>query len=332
MPRSTRQITAETSTAKTKQSEKSVRALISLLHKWGIHTFGEFSRLDKEDIRARLGPEAVRLWERAHGKSMRLLKLVEPPECFIESFEFEYEIETAEPLLFVLRRFLEQLQLRLTGIYLVAKALTLRIQFSNKQSYQRRFEIPDPTNSIELLFRMLQTHLENFKSEHPITGVSLEAEPTQPLPQQFGLFETSLRNPTQLYETLARLTALLGNEFVGTPVLEDIYRPDSFRVEPFSWALPEPGEAVEPNTKPALRRFRPNPAISVAIVNEQPALLRSPELNGTVAEEAGPYAASGNWWDEKHWRRQEWDVELQNGVVCRLHHNGGRWQLDGIYD
>src|SRR5436309_10361773 len=164
MPRSTRQITAAKSTAKTKQSEKSVLAIIALLHKWGIHTFGEFSRLDKEQIRARLGSDAVRLWERAQGKSMRLLKLVEPPESFIESFEFEYEIETAEPLLFVLRRFLEQLAVRLTGIYLVAKALTLRLHFGNKQIYERRFEIPEPTNGIELLFRMLQTHLEDFKS------------------------------------------------------------------------------------------------------------------------------------------------------------------------
>src|SRR5438874_7147543 len=221
------------------QSEKSILATIALLHKWGIHTFGQFSRLDKEQIRARLGPEAVRLWERVQGKSMRLLKLVEPPESFIESFEFEYEIETAEPLLFVLRRFLEQLAFRLTGIYLAAKALTLRIHFENKTSYERRFEIPEPTNSIELLFRMLQTHLEDFKSEHPIVAVSLEAHPTKPFPQQFGLFEASLRNPNQLYETLARLTALLGNDRVGTPVLEDTYRPDAFRIEPFSWELPE---------------------------------------------------------------------------------------------
>jgi protein ImuB len=311
---------------------KSVRGIISILHKWGVHSFGEFSRLDTEDIRGRLGPEAVRLWERAQGKSMRLLKAVEPPESFIESFEFEYEIETAEPLLFVLRRFLEQLQLRLTGIYLVAKALTLRIQFSNKQSYHRRFEIPDPTNSVELLFRMLQTHLEGFKSEHPITGVSLETEPAQALPQQFGLFEASLRNPTQLYETLARLTALLGNEFVGTPVLEDTHRPDAFHIEPFSWELPEPNEPVQANTKPALRRFRPNRSGSVTAVNQQPAQLRSSELTGPVAEKAGPYAASGNWWDEKYWRRQEWEVELQNGAVCRMHHDGHSWEIDGIYD
>jgi len=49
------------------------------------------------------------MWERANGRSSRLLKLIRPPESFQESFEFEREIETAEPLLFMLRRFLEQL-------------------------------------------------------------------------------------------------------------------------------------------------------------------------------------------------------------------------------
>lgn len=314
------------------QSEKSVLAIIALLHKWGIHTFGEFSRLDKEDIRARLGPEAVRLWERARGQSMRLLKLVEPPESFIESFEFEYEIETAEPLLFILRRFLEQLGFRLSGIYLVTKALTLRIHFENKTTYERRFQIPEPTNSVELLFRMLQTHLEDFKSDHRIVAVSLEAQPTKPLPHQFGLFEASLRNPNQLYETLARLTALLGNDRVGMPVVEDTYRPDAFRIEPFSWELPQSGPSPQPATGAALRKFRPNPEIAVSLEGDEPAYLQGADVTGMVAEKTGPYMASGNWWDEKNWSREEWDAQLQNGAVCRIHQEAGTWKLDGIYD
>src|ERR1043166_6642175 len=137
----------------------------------------------------------------------------------------------------MLRRFLEQLALRLSAIYLVAKELNLRITFSNKQSYERSFKIPQPTNDVDLLFRMLQTHLENFKSEHPIIAVALTAQPIRPASKQFGLFETSLRNPSQLYETLARLTALLGVDRVGTPVLEETHRPDAFRMENFSWQL-----------------------------------------------------------------------------------------------
>src|SRR4029453_14699175 len=153
------------SAAKTRQSE--IRQILAILHKWGIHTVGHLAVLDKQQLGARLGPEAVRMWERANGRSNRVLKLVRPPELFEESFEFENEIEKAEPLLFMLRRFLEQLAVRLGAIYLVAKELTLRITFASKQSYERVFEIPQPTNDVDLLFRMLHTHLENFQSEHP---------------------------------------------------------------------------------------------------------------------------------------------------------------------
>ena len=317
---------------RTSQPEKSIREIIVLLHKWGIHTCGDFIRLDKEEIRARLGCEAVRLWEHARGKSLRLLKFVQPPESFIESFEFDYEIETAEPLLFILRRFLEHLSLRLNAVYLVAKTLTLQIRFSNQQTYQRRFEIPEATNSVALLFRMLQTHLEDFKSEHSIVAVSLEAEPVKPLPQQFGLVEVSLRNPNQLSETLARLVALLGNDRVGTPVLEDTHRPDAFRMEPFVWELDPSDSTTEPMRGAALRRFRPNRALAVLSEQGEPVHLRSAELTGAVAAKAGPYAASGNWWDEKRWARLEWDAELENGAICRFHETPDEWHIDGIYD
>src|SRR5213595_4006535 len=231
------------------EGQMEVQEIFAILHKWGIHTLGQLAALDKEQLGARLGPEAIRMWERANGRSSRLLKLIRPPESFQESFEFEREIETAEPLLFMLRRFLQQLVLRLDALYLVAKELTLRITFANppavrrdgsaaadKQIYERVFKIPQPTNDVDLLFRMLHTHLDNFKSEYPIIAVSLETQPTKPPKQQFGLFETTLRNPHQLSETLARLTALLGADRVGTPILEETHRPDVFRIEPFVWA------------------------------------------------------------------------------------------------
>src|SRR5204863_5304457 len=112
------------------RSSESTEQILKILHKWGIHTLGQLAALDKEELRARLGAEAVRLWERANGTATRLLKFVQPPESFDESFEFDHEIETAEPLLFILRRFLEQLALRLSSIYLVARELTLTITFS----------------------------------------------------------------------------------------------------------------------------------------------------------------------------------------------------------
>ena len=368
------QRSSESNSTAAKDREAEIQQILAILHKWGIHTLGQFAALDKEQVGARLGPEAVRMWERANGQSNRLLKLVRPPESFEESFEFENEIETAEPLLFMLRRFVEQLSLRLSAIYLVAKELTLRITFANppavrwdgfaganKQQYKRVFKIPQPTNDIELLFRMLHTHLENFKSEYPITAVSLEAQPTKPPKQQFGLFEMTLRNPHQLPETLARLTALLGADRVGTPVLEETHRPDAFRMEPFSstgfQSVGQPGvracnrngrlvaaspsccgqDARLPHShdgcaplSPGLRRFRS--AVSASVFSSEDRHLQSKTISGKVIDQRGPYLISGNWWDETAWSRAEWDLQLENNVLVCCHQSDGNWEIDGIYD
>jgi protein ImuB len=319
------------------EGEMQVPEILAVLRKWGIYTLGQLAALDKEELRARLGPEAVRLWEWANGTATRLLKFVLPPEKFEESFEFEHEIETAEPLLFMLRRFLEQLALRLSAIYLVARELTLRITFSNKQNYERVFKIPQPTNDVDLLFRMLQTHLENFKSEQPIVAVALVAEPIRPVSQQFGLFETALRNPHQLYETLARLNALLGVERVGTPVLEETHRPDAFRLEPFVWAVESAVPSGKSKDAPrtahattALRRFRRT--AKATIFSSDNRHLQSDKVAGQIVDQSGPFLLSGNWWDEKAWARAEWDMQLDNGELVRCHEADGLWKIEGIYD
>jgi len=332
------------------ERQMEVQEIFAILHKWGIHTLGHLAALDKQELGTRLGPEAVCMWERANGRSNRVLKLVRPPESFEESFEFEHEIETAEPLLFMLRRFLEQLAVRLGAIYLVAKELTLRITFGNKQTYERVFKIPQPTNDVDLLFRMLQTHLENFRSEHPIVAVALNVQPIKPAKEQFGLFEITLRNPHQLSETLARLIALLGADRVGTPVLEETHQPDAFRVEPFAWAVAsdsstgasakedvpsgQPSHALRTaHSTAALRRFRPAVSASLLLDKDTLAHVRSAEISGKVINQRGPYLISGNWWDEKAWARAEWDLQMDGGgEIVRCHETDGTWKVDGIYD
>jgi protein ImuB len=315
-----------------REREAEIGRVLKILHGWGIHTLGQFAALEKAGVGARLGPIGLELWARAQGKTTRLLKLVSPPESFEEALEFENEIETIEPLLFMLRRFLQQLSLRLDALYLVARELQLQIIFSDKSAYQHQFKIPEPTNNGEVLFRMLHTHLENFTSDFPIIGVALRAEAAKPSHQQFNLFETALRDPARLSETLARLTGLLGADCVGTPVLEETHCPDAFRMEPFAWQLQDSGGETEPLPFCALRRFRSVVPASVLLLKNRPAHLRSPEIQGDVLQRKGPYLASGNWWDEKGWDRAEWDLELEDGTLCQCHSRGERWELDGVYD
>lgn len=301
------------------QHAAEISRILTILHKWGIHTLGQLAALAPDELGARLGPTAVTLWEQANGRATRLLRLVRPAEVFAEEIEFEQEIETTEPLLFVLRRFLEQLALRLGALYLVAREIRLRFTFSDKSRYEHCFQIPDPTSSVEILFRLLQAHLETFRTEHPIVAAGLEAQPARAVRQQFHLFETPLRDPSRLHETLTRLTGLLGWERVGRPVREDSHRPDAFRIEPFAWKLPDSSNEFWNETMigPALRRMRAG-------------FLPGPK--GAVVAWQGPYLASGDWWNEKKWQRAEWDLALENSALWRGEKRGTEWRLDAIYD
>ena len=55
---------------------------------------------------------------------------------------------------------------------------------------------------------------------------------------------------------------------------------------------------------------------------------------GAIAQAAGPWRSSGGWWTERSWSRNEWDVALTGGTVCRIYQDRttDRWFLDGVYD
>lgn len=303
-----------------------------ILSRWGIRTVGRLLELGKSAVSERLGPGALELFERVSGESARPLKLISPPEIFSEQIEFENEVETAGPLIFVLRRFVEQLSQRLKAIYLVAGEFQLRLGLASGVKYEHRFTVPSPTANIETLFRMLQTHLETVRTDSPILSLELSARPARQETYQFGLFENTLRNPNQFAETLARLTALAGPENVGTPVLEATHRPDVFRMRRPDFDAVQHSPMKLQNAGLQLRRFRPPLPAHFEFRESHPALVRSEYFRGPVADARGPFLSSGQWWDKHRWAREEWDVEMAGGVLIRIFRSNEGCFIEGIYD
>ena len=314
-----------------------------VLKKWGIHTLGEFLALGKSALADRLGIESLELFDRASANATRPLRLANPPAVYEEAIEFEHEVETAEGLMFVLRRFVEQLSLRLELVYLVADEITVRLTLADGDKYERALTIPAPTQKIETLFGMLQTHLESLRTEQPIVGVHLALRPCRPANQQLELFESDLRDPNRFYETLARLSALVGHDRVGTPVVELSHRPDAFHVQPVDltcqrsnpkrqrtaalqdasrnptgFGLRQSSAALDlPQRGLCLRRFRPPLRAAFA---------------GRILQKAGPWYSSGQWWDHQRWSRIEWDVEIEHEHLCRIFQRNGETFVEALYD
>ncbi len=310
--------------------------LLAILRDWGVTHLGQLTHLPKGELVDRLGPEAGALWQRAAGRSERLLSFTRPAEQFTEVFDFEQEIETVDPLFFILRRFLDQLSLRLHGAGRVAGKMVLLLSLENRTDHERTFTIPCPTADPEVLFRILSTHLEGLHLEHRPIGTRLTIEALTPGSQQWRLFESPLRDPNRFGETLARLAALVGGENVGVAECEDTHRPDRFRLVPPRFEAPAEKSSDDTTAPRAmglpLRRFRPRLRAQVQVTPDGPAYVVSETPHGAITAAFGPYRLSGHWWDSETWALEEWDIELADGGLFRLSRDHEGWFVEGCYD
>ena len=309
--------------------------LNEVLRKWGIATVSAFLALGKEKIAERLGAEGIQLFETARADKIRPLKLTTPKQVYEESFEFEHHIETLEPPLFIVRRFLDQLTRRVALAAMVIQDLALSLKLESGDSHDRTLKIPAPTRDVDVLFRIVHNFLETVRTPSPVLALSLRARPCPAETQQFQLFESAVRDPNRFYETIGRLGALLGNERLGKPVLRDSFKPDDFSVEPITAQAPSNARtksgAGTIQRGLILRRFRPPLMTAVKLRDGQPALIRNGRFNVSIARSAGPFRSSGQWW-ENLWAREEWDVETSEGDLLRLVRENHQWWLDGAYD
>jgi protein ImuB len=328
--------------------------IAAILATWGLRTLGDLTALPKAEIVQRLGPAGLELWERAAGETIRPLNPIAPPRTFEAVIELENPVETLEPLLFLLRRFIDRLALELRAAGLVAAELKLMLPLEDETQHVRAFRLPDPTAEPEILFRTLHSHLETVHTDAAVVGVRLVLEPTRPLARQHGLFDTGLRDPHGFAETLARAVALVGSGRVGTPRCDDTHRPDAVTLEPPAAIVPSaaPPEVLPPLGLP-LRRFRPplpakielaqietvtgvvdpGPASTRPATGVRPAYVWTNSLHGAVIKIRGPWRGSGDWWQpETAWEREEWDVTLANGGLYRIVRTPQGWWLEGEYD
>jgi protein ImuB len=312
--------------------------LLDILKSWGIRTLGAFTRLPREEVGQRLGLEALSLWDRAAGRSTNLLQLVRPPDTFEESIDFEQRLETLEPLLFILRRFLENLSLRIESIYLLIAELRLTLSLEDGEKIVRLLQIPAPTRDVETLFGIAAQYLETLQTTAPVTSFRLEAMPSRPAGHQFDLFQGGLKDPNRFFQTLARLAALVGHEKVGIPQRMDTHQPDSLQMlmPELGWSRKSVKKSGRPKTGPGLRRYRPAMTARVESNDGKPVVLQSSLISGRILEARGPWKLSGNWWDRTRWETQEWDIALDNGGLYRIAQktadfNEGRRGTTGVH-
>ena len=301
---------------------------------WGLKTVGELALLPEVEVVVRLGQGGKRLQLLARGAHPHLMVPEEAEFTLEERIAFDAPVELLESLLFVLGPMLDQLLLRAQDRAFALAALTAELALEGGGEHRRTLKPALPVLDRAILLRLLHLDLQAHPPRAGVVGIFLTAEPGDRSKVQMGLWSPQLPEPARLEVTLARIAALVGEERVGWPRLEDTHRPDSFQMERFE--LPgTKAKELEAKQSVAVRRFRP--PLSLAISGPaDPFWFRGKRY---VVEAAfGPWRRSGQWWSTEMWSEEEWDVrgatEAGEALVCLLGHDLLRkaWRLEGIYD
>ena len=313
--------------------------VFDILRRWGLRSIGEFAGLPPDDIAARFGATGIAFHRLAKGIDPRPLIPDPGVPRFIQSMELEWPIEELEPLSFVLARLLDPLSAALEKADKGAAAIRLDLRLVDKTTHSRRLQLPASMRDPRVLRTLLQLDLESHPPHAGIDVVTIEVDPAPGRIVQFSLLERATPSPETLATLNARLGALVGDARRGSPVLLDSHRPDAFTLEPFTpdARRPPPVESAEPTLM--LRRFRPPVAIRVALERGRPSQIpidRKGMPGGRVQQSAGPWRTSGAWWTDGggRWDRDEWDVALSDGSVCRIYREreSGNWFIEAVVD
>jgi len=304
--------------------------LAATLARWGVRTLGGLAALPREGLSVRLGPDGLRAHDRALGLDRDPFRPWTPPPFWEEAQGLEWEIDSLGILAGVLETVLERLCRRLGAVSLAADALEVHLGLASGGHHARDVSLAYPMGEVKPMLTLVILDLEAHPPPAPVTRVAVSAHPIRMQAAQGGLWQPPAPAPRDLVSVLARLAALVGVDNLGSPALVDSHRPDAFTMHAFSppselAAGPAPGEP-----RLALRRMRPARPVDVETAGARPARVDARR----VVACAGPWRASGEWWDTGAWAREEWDVVLGDGALCRLARDrrSGLWYLDGLYD
>jgi protein ImuB len=222
------------------------------------------------------------------------------------------------------------------------------------QLFQRTLRLPVPLLDTKTFLKLLQLDLKSNPPGAPVAKVSLRIEPAKPRPGQNGLFMPASPEPEKLELTLARISAVVGEGRVGSPVLLDVHRRERFEIRrfvPSGSTARSNGHLAGGRGRPALqnqngeivtalRILRPPIAVRVSHSKGQPSHVMSRKrgpISGAILWAAGPWRSSGDWWEQDAWVRDEWDIAVQEseGIgLYRLIHDllTSEWLLQGCYD
>lgn len=337
----------------------------------GVTDAGALARLPEGTLAHRFGPEGVAAARLARGEGDGPLAGYVPATLPQEALELEAPAESAEPLLFALKRLADRVAARLAGRGLGATRLKLVLQLDPRGEERVLVPLAQPTAAAGRWLVPLREHLFSLRLPGAVTALRLVAAEVAPVSAEQLAFGDRPEAVAALEGVLARLAVRLGDDalFAAEPV--ERYRPEAaYRAVPFqregaratarrsgaaqgsppdeargrggSGGVREGGTSADavPTDAPAdAGALRPTRLLAVpeaVVAQGEGGRLTALRIGGRerrVLAFEGPERLAGEWWSDA-FDRDYYRVRLDGLGDCWVFRDGadGRLYLHGFFD
>ncbi len=309
--------------------------VVARLAALGVDRAGALAALPEGTLAHRFGPAGVLAARLARGEDESPLVPYVPDALPDEGLELEAPAESAEPLLFGLKRLADRVSARLAGRGLGACRLRVVLKLDPRGEERIAIPLAAPTAAASRWLLLLKEHLFSLRLPAAVIALRLAAIEVAPIaPEQLAMGDRP-EALDALEGVLARLAVRLGDGalFAAEPV--DRHRPEgAYRAVPFRTSGRRGGTAGEETApvRPTRLLAAPAPVVAEGEGGRLTALRVDGRARNVLALD-GPERLRGEWWASA-FDRDYYRVRLEGLGDCWVFRDGGdgRLYLHGFFD
>ena len=320
------------------------------LRSLGLVTLGQLAALDADEVEARFGPPGLAAHRLARGLDSRGPTTPRNDALPVVEAEFGGPVQTAEPLLFVLKGALASLGETLHTRGLAAREITLALRLDGGGTAERAVRPARPTSHPDALFDHCRLALETWQLPEPAVGLALSAAVTVPASGEQGdLLAPRWADPAALLAAFERIRSSEGADAVAVPEARDGHLP----ADQGAWVegtdarthgrTGAPGHGAADSELSASLRLLSHPApVHVRLGRSGLAAFRHADRWHDVSAWCGPERLAPRWWRrddlppaaETAPPRDYYTARTGDGALWLLYRGdaAGQWFLEGWLD
>ncbi len=303
--------------------------VVERLQLLGVTTLGQLAALPHGPFVRRFGREAARWHEAARGID-RSPFIPRGHAIAIEASMYgEGSAESEAAVVFALRVLIGRICSDLERCGKRASALQVDVELDNAETARFDVQLAAATSQERAMLDVLRAKLEGTTFPAPLVGLRVRALGLEEGGELVPLLCGDEIDRASVAIVLARLEALLGEPVRRAQTRTAHPLEERFIYKPFVLPKRDPAGATAAPVRlvPQLRLLTVT-EVDVRLRRGEPAVVGDRE----VCSCAGPWRIEDGWFTALHVMRDEYDVLLDDGEICRIYRQGDRWYLRGSYD